>query len=65
MYSILVSVYRSMIESVVFCPCFGRKRGLKLKSHDQEEDHVNVNVDEREQVDLPDHVTVDPQYSSG
>ncbi|KAK1361254.1 Serine/threonine-protein kinase PBS1 [Heracleum sosnowskyi] len=53
-----------MIESVVFCPCFGRKRGLKLKSHDEEEhDHVNVNVDE---IDLPDHhVNVDPRSSSG
>ncbi|KAL1820128.1 hypothetical protein ACET3Z_014997 [Daucus carota] len=42
-----------MIESVVFCPCFGRKRGLKLKSQDQEDDVI-------------DDVTVEsPQYSPG
>lgn len=53
MYSLLVSVYTSMIESVVFCPCFGRKRGLKLKSQDQEDDVI-------------DDVTVEsPQYSPG
>lgn len=66
MYSILLSVYRSMIERVVFCPCFGRQKGLELKSHnDQEEEEDDIVVNERElQVDISD-VTIDPQYSSG
>lgn len=54
MYLIVVSFLRSMIdrlEIMGFCPCFGRKKGMKLNSEDERE------------IDSP-HITVVSQFSS-